>query len=37
MKLSTWADEMAQWVKVIATKPDNLGLMPGSQMVEGKN
>lgn len=26
---------MAQWAKVIAAKPDDLSLIPGSQMVGG--
>ena len=29
--------EIAQWVEVLATKPDKLSLRPESDIVEGKN
>jgi len=28
---------MVQWVKALATKPDNLNLIPGTHIGEGKN
>jgi len=28
--------EKAQWVKVLATKPDDLSSIPGTHMVEGE-
>lgn len=28
---------MIQWVKVLAAKPDNLSLIPGAHLMEGKN
>ena len=35
--LKSWADEMAQWTKRLAAKADDLGLIPRTSMVEGKN
>jgi hypothetical protein len=29
--------KMIQWPKVLATKPDNLSLIPRTYMVEGEN
>lgn len=31
------AGRIAQWVKILATKPNNLSLNPGLHMVEGEN
>jgi hypothetical protein len=31
------ADEMVQWIKLPIANPDNLTLIPGIDMVEGKN
>lgn len=31
------AVEMAQWTKALATKPHDLGLSPGSHVVEGES
>jgi hypothetical protein len=31
------AGYMAQWVKVLAAKPEDLSLISGTQMVEGVN
>lgn len=28
---------MSLWVKVLATKPDNLSLIPGTHLFEGEN
>lgn len=41
--LETWvgvvgvAGGMAQWVRVLATKPDHQSLVPGTHVVEGEN
>lgn len=32
-----WASRMAQWVKMLATKPDDLSSIFGTRMVEGEN
>lgn len=29
--------KMAQWVKILAAKPDNLSSIPGTHVVEGEN
>lgn len=34
---NTWAGEMAQRVKVLATKADDLSLIPSTHIVEGVN
>jgi hypothetical protein len=31
------AGKMAQWVNLLHAKPDDLNLIPGTYMVEGKN
>lgn len=31
------ADKMAQWLRLLATKPDDLSLIPSIYMTEGKN
>lgn len=31
------AGGMAQWVRVLATKPDHQSLVPGTHVVEGEN
>lgn len=33
LKKQSWAGERDGWVKALATKPDFLGLIPGSHMV----
>lgn len=36
-KLSrVWVDQMAHWIKVLDTKPNDLNLIPGTNMVEGE-
>jgi hypothetical protein len=32
-----WASEMAQWVRVIAAKPDDLSSIPEPHVLERKN
>lgn len=32
-----WADDMPQWVKAFATKPDDLSLVLRTHMVQGEN
>lgn len=32
-----WADEVAQWVKLLAAKPDNLSSIPWNHTAEGKD
>ena len=34
---SVWASEMAQQVKVLASKPDNLSSIPETSVMEGEN
>lgn len=34
--VATGANEMAWWVKVLAMKPDDLGLTPGTQWEKGR-
>ena len=36
-KWRTGTAEMAQWVKMLAIKPEILSLMPGTHLVEGEN
>lgn len=36
VKISTSRPDV-QWVKALAAMPDDLGLIPGSQMEEGEN
>lgn len=33
----SWASQMTQWVKVLATDPDNLTIITRTHMVEGEN
>jgi hypothetical protein len=35
-KKQTRAGEMAQWVKALAAKPDNLNSIPRTHMMEGE-
>lgn len=37
IKLSSWAGKMTQWVKVLATQPDDLSLIPEIHMFDGEN
>ena len=32
-----WPSKMALWAKMLASKPDDLGLIPGLLMVEEEN
>lgn len=32
-----WVSRMSGWVRVFATKPDGLSLMPSTHMVGGEN
>lgn len=36
-KVQRWAGETTHWVKVFATKPDNLSLLSGTHLVRGEN
>lgn len=36
MKEGSWAGEVAQWIGVLAAKPDDLRLIPKTHMVEGE-
>jgi hypothetical protein len=35
LKKETGAGKLAQWVKVLAAKPGDIGSIPGTHMVEG--
>lgn len=33
MTILFWADEMAQWIEALATKPDNRSLIPRTSVL----
>lgn len=35
--LASGASKMVPWVKVLATKPDDLSSVPGTLLIEGEN
>lgn len=37
IKYKIQANKMSQWVKVLATEPDNLSLIPRTHTVKGEN
>jgi hypothetical protein len=37
LKVLSGPVKMAQWLKVLTTKPENLGVISGTHRVEGKN
>jgi len=37
LRIFSEAGRMAQWVMVLAANPDDLSLIPGIQVAEGKN